>query len=121
MGFGPGPHARVKLLVDAPHASRTKRRSSRRIQGERNELELEEDERGQATLYFFFGETFCEADFDVDWDEEDNGDLTLELACDGNCSELDLRMECAFSSNEEEMDCDAEEPFRHYEVEWVRN
>lgn len=94
--------------------------SKDRIQGERNALELDDDGRGQATLYFFFGENFYEADFDVDWEEESNGDVTLDLACDGNCGELDFRMECALSSDEEEMDCDGEEPFRTYEFEWVR-
>lgn len=94
--------------------------SKDRIQGERNELELEEAGRGQATLYFFFGEGFYEADFDVDWEEESNGELTLDLTCDGNCSELDFRMECTLAGDEEEMECDAEEPFRTYDFEWVK-
>jgi len=94
--------------------------SKDRIQSDRNELELEEDGRGQSTLYFFYGEDFYEVDFDVDWEEESNGDLTLEYTCDGNCSELDFGMDCTLSSDEEEMECDAEEPFRGYEFEWVR-
>lgn len=90
------------------------------IGGNRNEMELEEDGQGAATLYFYIDDSLFEADFDLEWEEEDNGSLIIDFECDGDCSEIDFEMECDLSSDEEEMDCDGERPFQDYEFEWER-
>jgi hypothetical protein len=90
------------------------------VAGEHNEMALEEDGDGEATLYFYYdGEPF-KADFDLEWEETDNGDIEIEFKCDGDCGSLDFTMECELNDDETEMDCEGDEMWDSYEFEWDR-
>lgn len=90
------------------------------VAGERNALELEDGGRGQAEIYFFYGGDAYRAEFDVEWEEQD-GEIVVDLECDGDCSDLDFEMECEMSRDEEEMECDGDGSFSDYDFEWERD
>lgn len=90
------------------------------VAGRKNELELEEDGKGEATVYFFFGDDLFEADYDVEWADEGDGEFELDLECEGDCSSFDFKMDCEMNADQDEMDCDGDERFSDYVFEWVR-
>lgn len=90
------------------------------VAGERNTLELDEDGRGQAEIFFYFNGDAYRAEFDVEWEEKDD-QVVLELECEGDCADLDFDMECDVESDGEELDCEADGAFSDYDFEWERD
>jgi hypothetical protein len=91
------------------------------VAGEHNELVVEENGTGEATLYFYIDGEPYKADFDVDWEERDNGDIDFDFACEGGCSNLDFTMECELNEDSDEMECKGDNGWENYEFEWERN
>ena len=93
--------------------------SADKLAGERNEMTIDEDGRGDARIYFFYDADVYYADFDIEW-EVDGDDYEIELDCDGS-SELDFTMECEISEDETELECEGSDAFDDWEFEWERN
>lgn len=89
------------------------------INGERNEMKLNDDESGQATIYFYEGDAAYVADFDIEW--EDRGDdFRIDMECD-DCVGIDFVMDCEVEDDGEMLECKADGVFRYYDFEWERN
>lgn len=89
------------------------------VGGERNELAVDDNGRGEAVLFFYFDGDLYKGEFDVKWEEKDNGDIEFELDCDGP-SELDFTMDCEVNDDEDELECTGDGGWRDYEFEWER-
>jgi hypothetical protein len=85
-----------------------------------NELELDEDMEGEATLYFSLSGVNYSADFDVECDVDDNGDYECEFECEGDCSSLDFDMECEIDGEFEELECEGDGLWEEYDFEWEK-
>ena len=92
-----------------------------RVASERNELSLDDDDKGDARIYYYYDDQAYYADFDVEW--EDQGDsIVIDLECDGDCGSLDFELECELSGDDDdEMDCDGDGVFAEYRFEWKRD
>ena len=90
--------------------------SKDRIGADHNEMEIEEDLEGEATIYFFAGGEGYFADFDVTVDPEGGSDYELEFDCRGGCSDLDFKAECELDGDE--LECEGDGSWEEYEFEW---
>ena len=90
--------------------------------GERNKLELTDDEKGELTMYVQFTTVggVVELGYDVDkWFLEADGAYEVALTCKTNCTAstnptLDFEMDCEYDDGAEHLDCDAKAPFSEY-------
>jgi hypothetical protein len=95
-------------------------RSSDTVANEHNEMKLEDDLSGEATVYFYLDDEPYFADYDVTW--EDEGDtIAVDLECKGDCASFDFKMDCELNDDEDEMECDGDGAFRDYVFEWKRD
>ncbi|MCH9681800.1 MAG: hypothetical protein K0V04_10235 [Deltaproteobacteria bacterium] len=90
--------------------------STERIGSDHNEMQIDADLDGEATIYFFFDGEWFFADFDVTAEPEGGGDYALEFDCDGGCSELDFTAECELDRGD--LLCKADGLWEDYEFEW---
>ncbi len=90
--------------------------SAERIGSDLNEMEIEADLDGEATLYFFIGNDSYFADFDVVAEPEGNGDYELDFECQGGCDELDFTAECELDGDE--LECEGDGRWEEYEFVW---
>lgn len=90
--------------------------STERIGSELNEMEIEDDLEGEATLFFFIGEGAFVAEFDVVVDPEGDGDYELDYECQGDCRELDFTADCEMRGDE--LECEGDGLWSDYELEW---
>ncbi len=85
---------------------------------ERNDMTIDDDDTGKATIFFSYGGDNYKADFDIEWESLGDDEYDLEMECDGNCSELDFTMECDLK--DEDMDCKGEDMWENYDFEWEK-
>jgi hypothetical protein len=86
--------------------------------GNHDKMSLEDDQKGDAKIYFNSGDTLYYAEYDLEW--EDDGDkVTIELeTSDGS---LDFDLDCEMNDDEDEMECDPDGAFGDFEFEWKRD
>ncbi|MDP7110407.1 MAG: hypothetical protein QGH45_00515 [Myxococcota bacterium] len=98
--------------------------SAEKIGGERNTLEIDPDNRGEATIYFYMGSDLYYDDFDVEVteaiSENQRRSFVLEMEADST-SELDFEMECDMNDAKDELECEGDDLFESYEFEWERD
>ena len=90
--------------------------SSERVANEHNEMEIDPDLEGEATIYFFIGEEAYYADFDVVAKPDGGHDYELEFDCQGSCSDLDFEAECELDGDE--LECEGDGNWEEYEFSW---
>jgi hypothetical protein len=73
------------------------------IGGEYNEMELQDDLEGSATIYFYYDYDLYYTDFDVTAEKVENGVYEIEYDADG--SDLDLTVECELNRDKDELEC----------------
>jgi len=90
------------------------------VAGERNELQIDPDLRGDATIWFFFEGDLYYADFDVSARVLEEGSrYELEMQCEG-CSDFDFDMDCDLVYDDR-LECDGDGPWADYVFEWERD
>ncbi len=94
--------------------------SSEQLGGQRDELELEEDERGAALIWVTSEGRLIAIEYDVEWREDGTDRYEVDLECDGDCASLDFTMDCEMRGDDDEMKCDADGIFNNFEFEWER-
>lgn len=92
--------------------------STERVGGENNEMEIDSDLEGEATIYFYIGDEAYFADFDVVAFDTGSGRYELEFECEGACSELDFFARCTLDGDE--LECSGDGPWSEYEFVWER-
>lgn len=90
--------------------------SAERIGSDLNEMEIDADLEGEATVYFYIGGDSYFADFDVVAEPEGNGDYELDFECEGDCGELDFTADCELDGDE--LECEGDGPWEEYEFVW---
>ncbi|MEM6789035.1 MAG: hypothetical protein AAGA56_08840 [Myxococcota bacterium] len=95
--------------------------------GEENEMSLEADGRGDATLWAVrTGDmAFTEFEFDLEWSEQSDRTYEIDMECDeGPCDEgrNDFEMECDFINTDdgERLDCEGDERWSGVVLQWER-
>jgi hypothetical protein len=102
--------------------------SQQLINGEYNEMDVDRDFAGDATIYFFVtgDDTFYWADFELELTEAEIVNqvhkMRFEMDCDGSCSDFDFTMTCELSRDEEELECEGDGAWETYELfDWERD
>ena len=90
------------------------------VANEKNKLRIEDDDTGEATIYFYSNNEAYSAEFELEWTTEDDK-IILDMECQGDCSSFDFEMECTLNDDDDEMDCDGDKAFSDYEFEWKRD
>lgn len=90
--------------------------SADRVAGEYNELEIDSDLEGEATIHFYFADEAYFADFDVVAEPQGGGEYELEFECQGGCGELDFDAECELRNDE--LECEGDNGWEDYEFKW---
>ena len=86
-----------------------------------NTLEIDSDMRGESRIYFYQGDGYYYADFDVDVRVIEKGArYELDLSCEGNCGELDFEMECDLITDDR-LECEGDGTWSTYDFEWEPN
>ncbi|MEM9455113.1 MAG: hypothetical protein AAGF11_13110 [Myxococcota bacterium] len=91
-------------------------RSADRIGGEYNEMEIDEDLEGEATIFYYQEGQFFYAEFDVTIDPEGGDDYEIEFECIDGCGSLDFQTDCEL--DDDELECRADGDWESYEFEW---
>ena len=102
--------------------------SQQAINGEYNEMDVDRDYGGDATLYFYItgDDTFYYQDFILELTEADiiNGEhkMKFDMECDGSCSDWDFEMTCELSRDQDELECEGDGNWETYEMfDWERD
>lgn len=88
---------------------------------DQNEMEIEDDGKGDATIYFSSGGSNYKTDFDIDWEEgggDDEYDIEMDCRAD---STLDFKMECDINDDGDELECKGDGGWSDYEFEWKKD
>jgi hypothetical protein len=102
--------------------------ATERVGSERNEMTIDGDGEGEATIWFvvaYEGEYYlASADFDFT-SEIDGDDVEFDMECKstdlGPCgSAWDFTMDCKLKADGEELDCSGNGAWRDYDFEWER-
>jgi hypothetical protein len=93
--------------------------STMRIADEYNEMALDADLVGDATIYFYFDGDAYYADFDVTAERRGQDLYQLDLECQGDCSDLDFAAWCDLLGRA--LVCEGNGGWEDYEFEWARD
>ena len=92
------------------------------ISGYDNEMEVEDDLEGTAVLFAYFGDDLFELDFDITAEPKSSSpgqDREYEFDMESeDDSSLDFTMDCEMNSDKDELDCEGDDLWGGYVLEW---